>query len=70
MNEEEFLQKYRGRFLLFLTEAWACRTHKPSELGLLLDHHSRQLEGLLRNIYANHVAAVANGVPKPIAERK
>ena len=62
MTEDEFFSKYRGRFLLFLTEAWACRARPPTELGMLLDGHTRQLEALLRDIHKKHVAKEpANG---------
>lgn len=55
MTEDEFLNKYRGRFLLFITEAWACRSRPPSELGLTLELHHRQLEVLLKDIFRKHV---------------
>lgn len=56
MDEEAFVQKYRGRFLLFLTEAWSCRSRPPSELGMLLDGHQKQLEALLKDIHKRHIA--------------
>lgn len=51
MSRNEFIQKYRGRMLLFLTEAWAARKAEPSSLGLLLDDHARQLKGLLEEMH-------------------
>lgn len=62
MNEDEFIRKYRGRFLLFLTEAWSCRKMAPSDLGLLVDAHSLTIEALLRDIHKKHIA---QPVPKP-----
>ncbi len=39
MTKEESWNRWRGRFLLFMTEAWACRKAEPSALGLLCDQH-------------------------------
>lgn len=52
MTQEEFENKFRGRMLLFVTEAWTIRDKKPSELGLILEtHHVRAME-MLRQMYA------------------
>ncbi len=51
MTKEEFKSKFRGRHLLFLTDAWACRKAGPAELGLLMDLHAIQLKQLLDEMF-------------------
>lgn len=69
MTRDEFFQKYRGRMLLYLTEAWAARKEAPSDLGFLLDKHTRGLRQLLDDIYDDfHPKQPQNG--QPLTERK
>ena len=63
MTREEFMQKYRGRFLLFLTEAWAVRKEAPSSLGLVMDGHAQELRRLLAEIYDDLAPAPGKPVP-------
>lgn len=51
MTREEFNLKFRGRMLVFLTEAWACRKHAPTELGRLMDEHAVALRQLLGEMW-------------------
>ena len=51
MTLEQFKARYRGRMLLHLTEAWACRKAAPSDLGFLVDQHSAQLDRLLEAMF-------------------
>ncbi len=67
MTRDEFITRYRPRLLLFLTEAWACRTKQPSELGLLVDGHARQIELILDDIFKRCIEKPVNGVAAPKA---
>lgn len=51
ITREEFQLRFRGRMLVFLTEAWAVRQLQPSQLGLVMDKHARELRGLLNEVY-------------------
>ncbi len=48
---EEFQAQFRGRHLLFLTEAWSVRRESPSAMGLMMDAHALQLKKLLKEMY-------------------
>lgn len=50
-SREDYRQKFRGRFLLFLTEAWAVRKEAPSALGLTMDAHALALKQLMDEVY-------------------
>jgi hypothetical protein len=50
-TREEFIDKVRGQFLLFLTEAWAVRNEPPSKLGMTMDRHHAKLRHLLDRVY-------------------
>src|SRR5436853_5241165 len=50
-TQEDFEQKFRGRMLVLLTEAWSCRKLPPTAVGLLLDDHFRRCKGLLEEMY-------------------
>jgi hypothetical protein len=69
MTRDQFHEKYRGRMLLFLTEAWAARAAQPSSLGSLIDFHALQLKRLLGEMYEDlqpqpkPASAPANGRP-------
>lgn len=70
MTREQFTAKWRGRMLLFLTEAWAARKEKPSELGQLLDQHAQQLKEVLHGMYEDlqpkpEPPKTANGTNQP-----
>jgi hypothetical protein len=65
-TKEEFMTKYRGRLLVLLAEAWACRREQPSALGLLMDRHALDCRRMLAEMYddlapAEKPAAVTNG---------
>lgn len=51
MTRQEFVEKYRGRLLVHLAEAWAVRRESPSQIGLIIDGHHRQIKELLADIY-------------------
>jgi len=51
VTKDEYIVKYRGRFLLFLAEAWACRKESPSSMGMVMDNHAMQLRHLLTEIW-------------------
>ena len=51
MTYEEFEDKFRGRMLVFHAEAWALRKQAPSDLGMMIDGHHRELKLLLREMY-------------------
>ena len=62
MTRDEFFTKFRGRMLVFLTEAWACRKESPSAMGLLMDQHRYELQRLMGEIY--EALMKPNEVPK------
>lgn len=71
MTKDEFARKFRGRMLLFLTEAWACRKDAPSALGMTLDQHTLSLRGLMDEMYDTltkvesvQVKPAVNGIPQ------
>lgn len=43
----EFRRRFKGRHLLFLTEAWSIRKLPPSEAGQYMDGHSISLDVLM-----------------------
>lgn len=51
MTQDEFENKFRGRMLLFVVEAWTVRDKKPSELGLILEGHNVRAMELMRQMY-------------------
>ena len=51
MSKDEFISRFRGKLLLFMTEAWACRKEDPSALGLLIDRHNLDLKRLAGEMY-------------------
>ena len=51
MTKQEFNALFRGRMLVLLTEAWACRKADASSLGLLMDDHARKIRVLLDEMY-------------------
>ena len=51
MTESEFIQKFRGRMLMFLMEAWAVRKVIPSDLGMVADQHALEVKRLLSEMY-------------------
>ncbi len=67
MTRDEFHRRFQGRMLVLLTEAWACRKSQPSELGMLMDNHARQLRELRNEMYDALVPPLAatNGQPLP-----
>ena len=69
MTREEYHEKFRGRFLLFLVEVWEARKEPPSALGMLLDKHSQELMKLLNETYDSiaHVKLPAKAVEPPQA---
>jgi hypothetical protein len=72
VTREEFHARFRGRLLLYLTEAWAVRRSPPSELGSLMDAHVVQLKALLNEMYDVLVlppaAPAVNGAAKAPAK--
>jgi vacuolar-type H+-ATPase catalytic subunit A/Vma1 len=64
MTKEESWNKWRGRFLLFMTEAWACRKAEPSTLGLLADNHLLTAQRLHDAIFDSLRAGM---VPAPVS---
>ncbi len=64
MSKDEFIARFRGRLLLFLTEAWAARKESPSSLGLLLDAHALECKRMLSEM---HDALCPPPAPKPPA---
>ena len=40
MTQEQFIAKFRGRMLLFVSEAWAIRKENTTSLGMLMDGHN------------------------------
>ena len=70
LTRDQFNAKFQGRMLVFLTEAWTARKATPSELGLLMDNHARQLRLLLGEMYealAPVPVPPANGQPAATA---
>lgn len=63
MNKDDFVAKFRGRLLLFITEAWAVRKESPQSLGLLMDDHARQLKMLLNEMFDSMHQPAKNGTP-------
>lgn len=63
LNREEFAARFRGRMLVFLTEAWSSRKASPSELGFLMDAHAITLRQLLGDMWE----AMAPEPPAPVA---
>jgi len=62
MNREDFVRRFRGRLLVYLVEAWACRKEQPSDLGRLMDEQCVQLKNLLQEMYdAVHPPVGTNG---------
>jgi hypothetical protein len=55
VSYEDFEAQFRGRMLLFVTEAWAIRQEKPSALGQALEEHHLQARRLLREVYTTLV---------------
>jgi hypothetical protein len=51
MTRDEFNRRFQGRMLLHLTEAWSVRKLPPSDLGMFMDDHARQLRQLLGEMY-------------------
>lgn len=39
MTKDELWAKFRGRFLLFIADAWAARKDMPTAQGLIYDVH-------------------------------
>ncbi len=52
MTREEFKSKFKGRMLVMLADAWACRKAGATELGFLMDQHTLQLKQLMDDMYA------------------
>lgn len=73
LTREEFILRFRGRLLVFMSEAWAVRRENPSALGLVLDKHSMDAKELLAEIYEALVPGgqnlAGNGIPPPAARR-
>lgn len=66
MTKEEFILKFQGRMLVFLTEAWCCRKESPTDMGRLMDDHARLMKQLLRDMYDSiHSQPAPNGTPAP-----
>ncbi len=60
LSKEEFKSKFKGRMLVMLADAWACRKAGATELGFLMDQHTLQLKQLMDDMYA---ALVPDPVP-------
>ncbi len=74
ISREEFIARFRGRLLLFLTEAWAARKTAPSDLGRLLDEHHLECRKMLNEQYDALVPMPAskpavNGAAQPAMRR-
>jgi hypothetical protein len=67
MSKQDFISKWRPQLLLFVTEAWAVRREKPSDVGLVLDRHHVRLQEVLSEIFEDlqksngHANGHANG---------
>lgn len=68
MTKDEFILRFRGRHLLFLTEAWSSRRETPSELGMLMDQHALELKRLLSEMYDALVPQEAPSPPAPTSK--
>lgn len=66
MTRDEFIEKYRGRLLLLLTEAWSCRKAQASDLGLLIDTHAFHIKDTLNAIYSDLCPERAASAPTNI----
>lgn len=51
MTKEEFIQRFRGRMLLFVSEAWAIRRVVSSEAASVMDAHHLEMRRLLDEMY-------------------
>lgn len=51
MTWDEFYRKFRGDFGFFLTDAWAVRKMKPSEIGMEFDMHTMKAKELMQRIF-------------------
>ncbi len=51
MTRPEFIERFRGRMLLYMTEAWAVRHNPPSELGTKVDAHFHDLGKMLGEMW-------------------
>ena len=51
MSYEEFELKFRGRFLYFLTDAWAVRKEAPGQVGMVFDNHLKELKRLMVEVH-------------------
>lgn len=67
LSREDYIKEFRGRFLLFLTEAWACRNSPPTSLGKLVDEHNVALRKLLNETY-DALCPPPKEVPKSIQD--
>lgn len=63
MTREEFTNKFRGRMLLLMTEAWAVRKESPSALGIVMDAHAVEIKRLLMEMYEALSPHAKNTVP-------
>ncbi len=62
VTKDDFIARFRGRHLLFLVEAWACRKEDPTSLGILMDRHALDCKRLLGEMYDTLCPPLA---PKP-----
>lgn len=70
MTEQEFVAKFRGRFMLFVADAWSIRREKLADQGMAFDQHCLRAKELMREMYAALCPeAKANGTPTATAKR-
>jgi len=51
ISKDEFVRRFQGRMLLFVTEAWCIRRDDRRNLAETLDVHHLEAKKLLREMY-------------------
>ena len=51
MTREDFEARFYRRLLGLAGEAWAMRKESPSEFGIVMDRHLREIRVLMREMY-------------------
>ena len=67
MTQEQFIAKFRGRMLLFVSEAWAIRKENTTSLGMLMDGHNIEALRLMNEMYESLTAKTLAAPAKPTA---
>lgn len=70
MTREEYLAQFRHRWLGLFSEAWGSRHLKPSDYGLMMDRHLREMDLLISEMHESLTKSVkltpVNGKPEEV----